>query len=359
MLKNLSSANIIFLGFELSPRAMKKRGNKDKAYTIEAVAKAAGVSTMTVSRVLRDTDSVAPKTRLRVEKAMQELGYVHNRLAGALASSRSAQIAVIISSIDNIVFAEVLAGITAALNGSGYQPVIGVSDYDAERELEIVRSMLAWRPAGFILTASHHKSDTRKLLKAAKVPVMELMELPARPLDMSFGLNHEKAGAVMAEHVLARGYRRFAYLGSNHKTDRSAANRFKGFTDTIHAAGCQIEPVITVNETSGISMGRNHMRRILAHRESVELVYFSNDTVAAGAMMYCLAEGIQVPADVGIASFSGLEISGAMPTPITTIRSPRYEMGHVGASRVLSRINGDPCKKVEDAGFELIEGGSV
>jgi len=338
---------------------MNKRSSKDKSYTIEAVATAAGVSTMTVSRVLRSTDSVAPETRIRVEKTMRKLGYVHNRLAGALASSHSAQIAVILSSIDNVVFGEVLAGITAALNGSGYQPVIGVSEYDTEKELDLVRSMLAWRPAGFILTASHHNSETRKLLKTAKVPIMELMELPAKPLDMSFGLNHEQAGAAMAQHVLAKGYRRFAYLGSNHSTDSSAANRFRGFTNEIQAAGCVMEPVITVDETSGISMGRNHMHRVLAHSDSVELVYFSNDTVAAGAMMYCLSEGVRVPEDIAIASFSGLEIAGAMPTPITTIRSPRFQMGHVGASRILNRINGESCQSIEEARFELIEGGSV
>ena len=360
MLKILSSANIKTLGpLCLRVNLMTKRSKKDKAHTIEAVARAAGVSTMTVSRVLRSTDSVAPKTRQRVETAMRELGYVHNRLAGALASSHSAQIAVIISSIDNIVFAEVLAGITAALNGTGYLPVIGVTDYSPKRELDIVRSMLAWRPEGFILTGTQHEQETCHLLKAAGTPVIELMELRDDPLDMCFGLNHLRAGSVMASHVLSLGHSRFAYLGSNHETDRSAANRFKGFRDTVLAAGGKIDPVITVDEISAISLGRNHMHRILEFQADVELVYFSNDTVAAGAMMYCLANQIRVPEDIGIASFSGLEIAGAMPKPITTIRSPRYEMGHIGASKILSSIQGEPCVRIEEAGFELIPGASA
>jgi len=164
--------------------------HKPKANTIEAVAKRAGVSTMTVSRVLRGTDNVASDTRERVQEAMSDLGYVHNRLAGALASSRSEQIAVIVPSVDNIVFTEVLAGVAAALNESEFRPVIGLSDYDTLRELELVRSLLAWRPAGFVLANPLHDDETVRLLRTADVPVVELMQQIEHPIDMAYGLDH-------------------------------------------------------------------------------------------------------------------------------------------------------------------------
>lgn len=335
---------------------MGKRSSKDKSHTIEAVAKAAGVSTMTVSRVLRGTDRVAPDTRQRVKQVMQELGYVHNRLAGALASSHSAQIAVILSSIDNIVFAEVLSGVTATLNGSGYQPVIGVSEYSQHRELEIVRSMLEWRPAGFILTHPLHLEETRRLLLNASVPVMELMSLLDSPLDMNLGLDHMAAGRAMAEHVLAKGYRQFGYLGANHSNDVSGAQRFTGFCNTIEKHGGRMSNAIQIDEHSGIAMGRHNMHRVLECKDTVELVYFSNDAVASGAMMYCMAQGISIPEKLALASFSGLEIARSMPLSITTTASPRFRMGQEGAAQILRRIKGEDFPFIVDAGFEIIEG---
>lgn len=335
---------------------MGNRTSKDKSHTIEAVAKAAGVSTMTVSRVLRSTDRVAPDTRKRVQEAMQELGYVHNRLAGALASSHSAQVAIILSSIDNIVFAELLSGVTTALNGSGYQPVIGVSEYSRERELEIVRSMLEWRPAGFILTHPVHLEETRRMLLNASIPVIELMSLLESPLDMNLGLDHVAAGCAMAEHVLAKGYRQFGYLGANHEKDVSGALRFEGFCHTIGQHGGKMNQVVCVDEHSGIAMGRHNMHRVLESRDPIELVYFSNDAVAAGAMMYCMAQGISIPDKIALASFSGLEVASSMPLPITTTASPRYQMGKQGAEQILRRIRGEKFEFIVDAGYEIIAG---
>jgi len=332
---------------------MPRPPNQKKHNTIEAVAVRAGVSTMTVSRVLRGTDKVALKTQKKVNEAIEELGYVHNRLAGALASSRSAQVAVIVSSVGNIVFTEVLAGIAHALDGSGYQPVIGICEYDAGRELDLVRSMLAWRPAGFILAHTQHKPETVQLLRTADIPVVELMALAKDPIDMCIGLDHEAVGHSTAEHVLGKGYRRFGYLGSNHDIDVTAAVRFNSFKKTVEKAGGEILKVVTVNETSGISLGRRHMHQLAEGNSGIELVYFSNDAVAAGAMMYCQANNINIPGDLALASFSGLEIAGAMPIPITTIKSPRFDMGRIGAENILRRLSGEKFSFVKDAGFEL------
>jgi len=199
---------------------------KPKPNTIEAVAKLAGVSTMTVSRVLRDTGNVSAKTQERVREAISTLGYVHNRLAGALASSRSTQIAILVPSIQNIVFADVLAGVAERIDGTGFQPVIGVTEYDGARELELVRSMMAWRCAGIVLGHPSHLPETIHLLKSADFPVVELMALQEQPIDMCVGLDQSAAGRDMALHLLEKGYRRYAYLGTPHELDTSAALRY-------------------------------------------------------------------------------------------------------------------------------------
>lgn len=338
---------------------MPRPNRTTKPNTIDAVAEAAGVSTMTVSRVMRGKDNVSERTRDRVLEAARELGYIHNRLASSLASSRSAQIAVIIPSLRNSVFPEVLAGITDTLDNTEFQAVIGVTDYDLERERDLVVSMMSWRPAGMIITNSTHHEDVDRILSKANFPVVEVMELSGSPIDMCVGLDHRKAGMEMAQHLIGKGYRKIGYLGTDHKTDRTAATRFAGFEKSLSDRGISFEAVLTIEEPSGISLGRNNMRSLLAMSSVLDAVYFSNDAVAAGAMMYCMAEGIAIPDEVALASFSGLEIAGAMPIPITTVSSPRYDMGKTSADLILARVEGRTTRTITKAKFKLSAGAST
>lgn len=332
---------------------------KKRPPTIETVALTAGVSAMTVSRVLREPARVADATRERVECAMERLGYVHNRLAGALASQHGAHVAVIVPSLQNIVYTEVLSGIANGLRDSGFQPVLGISDYEPQRELELLQSMLTWRPAGVILANIHHLPATTRLLERLEVPLVEMMELTRRPIDMSVGLDHAAAGRTMANHLLQAGYRRFAYLGSNHSVDKPAASRFQAFVRALRRKDIELRTSLTVPESSGISLGRNHAETLLKGKVKFDTLYCSNDAVAAGVMMYCLAEGIRVPEDLAIASFSGLEIAEAMPVPLTTVRSPRLEIGRLSAARILARLRNEAAPRVTNAGFELVPGHSA
>ena len=338
---------------------MARPNRTTKPDTIDAVAQAAGVSTMTVSRVMRGQENVSGKTKTKVLEAAQALGYIHNRLASSLASSSSAQIAVIIPSLRNSVFPEVLAGITDTLDGTGFQAVIGVTDYDLERERDLVTSMMSWRPAGMIITNTTHHEDVVRILSSANIPVVEVMELSESPIDMCVGLDHREAGREMALHLIEKKYRGFGYLGTDHEADKAAAARFEGFREILEENGLPFEAVLTIQEPSGIGLGRENMKQLLAMSDSLDAVYFSNDSVAAGAMMYCMAEGIEIPDQLALASFSGLEIASAMPIPITTISSPRYNMGTLSTELVLARIKGKSVGSMHDSGFQLCSGASA
>lgn len=332
---------------------MSRPKRKDKPYTFNEVAEIAGVCTMTVSRVMRGKSYVSEKTRQRVLDAANELGYVHNRIAGSLASAHSSQIAVIIPSLKNIVFPELLDGITDVLDNTNYQAIIGVTDYDLERERDLIHSMIAWRPAGIILTNASHHQDVHRLLSKVSIPIVETMELTRKPIDMCVGIDHRRAGAGMARYLLKKGYRKFGYLGSDHSFDQTAGKRFEGFSDTVEKNEGSIEVKLTVPEQSGIKLGRNNIAQILDNHPDVEVVYFSNDAVAAGAMMFCLAKNIRIPEDLAIASFSGLEIADAMPLAITTTLSPRYDMGKISAEHLMQRLEGETPPAIKNAGFKL------
>lgn len=326
--------------------------------TIEDVAAFAGVSTMTVSRVLRNKGNVSQKTQNRVMQAIEQLGYVPNLIASSLAAAKPTQIAVLVPTLESTVFTELLAGITTALDATPYHAIIGTTHYRPDKQLSLIRSMLGWRPAGFIVVGHHHLPGTKQLLKASGVPVVEVLELTRNPIDMCVGVNQHAAGAAMAGHLLEKGYRRFSYIGSDHKIDRPAHKRFKGFNSTLSKSGISIEASYTAPKVSGITMGKALMQELLSNKQHAEVVYCSNDSVAVGCTLQCLESNIKIPDDIAIASFSGLDIAAAMPVPITTVHSPRRTMGQTSASMILQRLAGKKTTRIVDSGFTLIEGKS-
>ncbi len=182
--------------------------------TLEEVAAAAGVSKMTASRALRGAPDVSIKTRDKVLQAAERLNYLGNRLALSLSSQRTDLVAVVVPSMSNIVFPEVLAGISTGLEGSGMQAVFGISDYDVTKERNVIRDMLSWRPSAIIVTGLDQPDETVRMLKNAAIPVIQIMDLDGTPIDFNVGLSHGKAGEEMASALLAAGRKRFGYIGS-------------------------------------------------------------------------------------------------------------------------------------------------
>ena len=171
--------------------------------TLEEVAIEAGVSKMTASRALRGVADVSSETRDRVIEAATRMNYVGNRLALSLSTQRTNLVAVVVPSMSNIVFPEVLAGISAGLDGSGMQAVFGISDYDIAKEREIIRDMLSWQPCAIIVTGLDQPEETVDLLRHANIPVIQLMDLDGTPIDFNVGLSHGAAGEDMAEALIA------------------------------------------------------------------------------------------------------------------------------------------------------------
>ncbi len=336
-----------------------KQPGSSKPNTIEEVAEAAGVSVMTVSRVMRGKDNVAAATKARVEAAAESIGYVPNRLASSLASANSLQIGVIVPSLRNYVFPEVLAGITDLLDKTDYQAVVGITDYDLERESKLVDSMLSWRPAAMILANATHHELTRIKLQRAEIPVVELMEKRENPIDLNVGIDQQNVGAAMADYLINRGYRRFAYLGTDLDLDLPAARRYRGFVSKLESAGGKLVKTVTASEPSSIGLGRHNVDQLIQSRSEIDVIYCSNDAVAVGALMECLASGIAVPDDIAIAGFGGFEIASALPITLTSIRTPRYEMGRVSAQLVLDRLAGHENSDHVVPEFEIVAGDSA
>jgi len=203
---------------------------KQRPLTLREVSEASGVSEMTVSRVLRNRGDVSETTRKRVLAAAKELGYVPNKIAGALASQRVNLVGVIIPSLSNMVFPTVMTGISEVLENTALQPVVGVTDYTPEKEERVLYEMLSWRPSGVIIAGLEHSAASRAMLENAGIPVVEIMDVDGTPVDAMVGISHRRAGRIMAEAIIKAGYKRIGFLGTKMPLDHRARKRFEGFT---------------------------------------------------------------------------------------------------------------------------------
>ena len=269
------------MGMRIAPRKRLAAG-QSPTVTLADVARLADVSEITVSRILRDVGPIAKATRARVLAAVEQTGYVPNRVAGTLASATSNLIGVVIPSLSNIVFAEVLRGIDAGLEPSGFRPVIGITGYDALVEEKLVGSLLAWKPAAMIIVGFEHTEVTRRRLMQSGVRVAELMDIDSEPIDLAVGLSHRAAGYDGARHLIARGYRRFGYVGHDWETDRRAHLRYEGMTAALAEAGLSIVGQAMVEGASSTQAGRMMLASLLKRTPDLDAVVFSNDDMAVG-----------------------------------------------------------------------------
>lgn len=320
------------------------------------VARLAGVSEITASRVVRGTGRVSAATRARVMAAVEAVGYVPNRLAGALASSGSMLVGVVLPSLANIVFAEVLRGIHAGLAGSGFQPVVGVSDYDPAAEESVVRAMMAWQPRAMIVAGFEHTAPARDLLAAGGLRVAEIMDIDTAPLDVAVGLSHDRAGAATAQHLLAKGYRRFGYVGHDWARDVRARRRFEGARRVLAAEGLDFVAVRRAEGPSTVQAGRAMLAALLAGGGEPDVVMFSNDDMAVGGVFHCMAAGLEPGRDLGLFGFNGLEIGDALPRRLSTVRSNRFLIGRSAAEAIIAAPRRPAAVQVIDTGFTIEPG---
>lgn len=309
--------------------------------TLRDVSEAAGVSEMTVSRVLRNRGDVSAATRARVQEAARRLGYVPNKIAGALASQRVNLVAVVIPSLSNLVFADVLSGVNGVLEQTDLQPVVGVTGYAPDKEERVLYEMLSWRPSGVIVAGLEHNDASRAMLGNAGIPVVEIMDVDGNPIDAMVGISHIRAGREMAQAILAAGYRRVGFLGTKLAEDHRARKRYDGFVTALTEGGVTLQAQAHYEGGSGLAKGREMTARLLADHPDLDFLYYSNDVIGAGGLLYCMEQGIDIPGRLGLAGFNGVDLLRGLPKRLATIDSCRAEIGRRAAQIIAARMAGD------------------
>lgn len=310
---------------------------KRRPLTLRDVSEASGVSEMTVSRVLRNRGEVSAATRDKVWAAARALGYVPNKIAGALASQRVNLVAVIIPSLSNMVFPEVLTGVSDALEGTGLQPVVGVTNYRPEREEAVLYEMLSWRPSGLILAGLEHSPAASAMLAGADLPIVEIMDVDGPAVDSVVGISHARAGREMARAIVAAGYRKIGFLGTMMPYDHRARKRRDGFRAALAEAGLGLEAEEYYEGGSALAKGREMTEALLKRRPDLDFLYYSNDMIGAGGLLYCLEQGLDVPGQLGLAGFNGVELLDGLPRRLATMDACRLEIGQEAAAIIAAQ----------------------
>ncbi len=317
------------------PMADHDLRDPSRPLTLRDVSEASGVSEMTVSRVLRNRGDVSEATREKVMEAARTLGYVPNKIAGALASNRVNLVAVIIPSLSNMVFPEVLSGISAVLDDTALQPVVGITHYRPEREEQVLYEMLSWRPSALIVAGLEHTDASRTMMEAAGIPVVEIMDTDGKPINSAVGISHRRAGREMAKAIVRGGYTRIGFLGTKMPLDHRARKRFEGFTEALAKAGLEVHDQEFYDGGSSLLKGREMTKAILERSPKLDFLYYSNDMIGAGGMLHLLEAGWDVPGRIGLAGFNGVELLDGFSTRLATMDSLRAETGRRAAEIVV------------------------
>jgi LacI family gluconate utilization system Gnt-I transcriptional repressor len=314
--------------------------------TLSAVAELAGVSPITVSRVVRLPGLVAPKTRAKVEAAMRELGYVPNLVAGSLATARTNAIGVLVPTIANSIFADTVQGLSDELEPLGYAVILAQSRYDAVRENHVLAALLSRRPEAIIMVGSPATEEGDRLLRRARIPIVETWDLPAAPIDAVAGFDNYAAGAAVARHMVAQGRRRLAFIGGD---DPRATRRWFGFRDEVLAAG--------VSEPRRLILDRNASGSVvaLASLPNVDAVFAANDAHAIGFMAGLrhaglLRNGPAAEQPVAVIGLGDLEMGRLIAPKLSTVRIHGDAIGRTAAKLILERSG----PRRIDLGFELV-----
>jgi LacI family gluconate utilization system Gnt-I transcriptional repressor len=307
------------------------------------VAARLGVSKMTVSRALsregHSARSSSEALRQRILETCQEMGYVLDMTARTFSSKRSGVVAALVPALNNSNFSDTAHGLTAALEGSGLQVLMGYTDYDSATEERLLRALLSRRPEGVVVTGGTHTQASRSLLRAAGVPVVETWDLPTQPIEHCVGLSNAEAVSQLVHQLHAKGYRRMAFLGGVPASDARGAERRVGFQTAMRELGLDASRQLSIGQAP-VSMdhGAQGVVQLLARWPDTQVLVCVSDHPAFGAMAECQRRGIDVPGKLAIAGFGGFEVGASCHPRLSTVAIDCVGIGRAAGELLLRAI---------------------
>ncbi|KKB09290.1 LacI family DNA-binding transcriptional regulator [Devosia chinhatensis] len=342
--------------------------------TIADVAAKAGVGAITVSRYLRSPERVSEARGAVIAEAIRALNYVPDLNARALASHRTDVVNVLVPSLTQNIFSDVLRGIYDGVEDSGLRIELANTRYNSQIEEQQVFAALRHGPAAIIVSGTEQTPATRKMLENAGCPVIQIMDLTDDPISKIIGFSHYRAGQEMTRHLIEAGYRRIAFFAG--WMNARSKQRLQGYRDALEEANLFDPDLIgetgnddpaTNGEIAAVSrpfssatMGRELMLDMLERRPDVDAVFCNNDVLSLGALFALNARQINVPEQVGIAGFNDFDYMEAAHPGLSSVRIHRWKCGYDAMQAVRHQLEGgDVGEPIVDLGFDIMKRAST
>lgn len=308
--------------------------------TMQDVAKRAGVSAMTVSRVVNGREGVDSETQRRVEETIRALDFVPNRIARGLVSQKTQTIGLIVPDVVNPFFAPVVRGAESAARKAGYRVLLCNSEGDLRLEREYIDDLVAHRVEGLLLApaSDRSRSSILSLLRGGFPLVLIDRTLPNADCDLIVS-DSANGARRLVEHLIAVGHREIAHVTDAEDTS-TGRERLRGYREALEAAGIPFQSELVIQTTVDRIGGYRAAQEILARVPLPTAVFTVNNMTAVGAMEALRERGLSVPKDMGLVCFDDVEHLAVLSPFLTVIDQPAETFGSLGAQLLLERMSG-------------------
>ena len=314
-----------------------------RAVSIKDLARLVGVSHSTVSRALRASPVVNPKTAARIRKVAEQQGYRASLIGRSLVTRRSMTVGCVATDIADPFVAGVVGGIEEVANQQGFAVFLASSHADPQRELDVVRSFHERRVDGVIVPASRVGSLYLTHLAELQIPIVLINDQHPGSYTYSVGIDNVNAARRITRHLLKLGHQRIAYIG-NRSGSQADADRFNGYRVELRTARLPFRRDLVMHADASPEGGSAVMQRLLArHRPTAVFCY--DDLTALGALAAARSAGVSVPGDLSVVGFDDLFVASYTTPPLTTIRQPMKDMGRRAAEILLALLRGEVAEK--------------
>ncbi len=310
----------------------------DTPPTLDDVAHYAGVSTATVSRFINKSGKVSKRTQVRVEEAINTLGYTPNFAARFMAAKRTFTIGAIIPTMENAIFARGLQAFQEALNDHGYTLLVSSSAYKPQAEEEQIRTLVARGADGLLLIGHDRKPEIYDYLDRQQVPVLVAWSYDETARAPSVGFDNKTAMQALAERVLSMGHRHIGMISGISEGNDRARRRIEGVRAALQGFGLDPATLSPLEVPYNISDGDLALETLMSRPTPPSVVLCGNDVLAAGALRGAKRLGLDVPRDVSITGFDDIELAQVVSPALTTVHVPHREMGRRAAEELIAMV---------------------
>ncbi len=311
--------------------------------SIKDIARVTNVSYSTVSRALNNSPRVKLATRTEIQRVATEMGYLPSAIARSLVTRRTNTIGVVVTTITDLFFAEVIRGIEEQAVRVGYSVILTNSEAQPDRELAAVQALRSRRVDGIILVAAcADKERKERLLHSTEtnLPIVIINNVHAEHIGYSIETDNLAGGQEATRHLIDLGHRRIAHI-SGPPNEWDGVERQQGYKQALRWAGLPIDPALIIRGDNQPDGGLAAAQQLLALPDPPTAIFCYNDATALGVMRAIHAAGRRIPEDISIVGFDDIALASYFEPPLTTMAQPKRKMGARAVQMILDLIGGD------------------